>query len=66
LIERIGLCNHWSGEEPYDPERKAEILSAITDLKCEKLEVDEAAVLKRHAKKPAVKAALEKAKETFY
>jgi hypothetical protein len=25
LIDRIVGCNHWSGEEPYDVERKQEI-----------------------------------------
>lgn len=66
LIDRLVGCNHWSGEEPYDAERKHEISSAIADLKCERLTKDEAAARKRYAKKPGTIRALQQARETTY
>lgn len=66
LIDRLVGCNHWSGEEPYDAERRKEISSAMKDLKCKRLEQDELAARKRYAKKPDTIKALQKAKETSY
>jgi cytochrome c556 len=66
LIDRLVGCNHWSGEEPYDAERKHEISSAIVDLKCARLPKDEAAARKRYAKKPGTIKALQRARETSY
>lgn len=63
LIDRFAGCNHWSGEEPYDAERKQEILSALADLKCVRLHRDEAAALKRYAKRPDTIRVLQQAKE---
>jgi cytochrome c556 len=66
LIERLAGCNHWSGEEPYDAERRKEILDAMADLKCDRLAADEAKALKRHAKNPKAIRALKQAKELSF
>ena len=66
LIERLVGCNHWSGEEPYDAERKREISAAMAELKCDRLAADESAALKRYAKNPSVLKALKDAKEMNY
>ena len=66
LIDRLVGCNHWSGEEPYDAERKQEISSAMADLKCAQLAKDEAAARKRNSNKPDTIKALEQARETSY
>jgi len=66
LIDRLVGCNHWSGEEPYDAERKQEISSAMADLKCARLAKDEAAARKRYADHPSTLKALEQARQTSY
>jgi hypothetical protein len=66
LIDRLVGCNHWSGEEAYDAERGQEIASGLADLKCERLEKDEAALRKRYAKRPSTIKVLQKAKDTTY
>lgn len=63
LIERITDCNHWSGETPYDAERKREIILALRELKCDQLTKDVAAARKRHAKQPKVLSVLDQTKE---
>jgi len=64
LIDRLAGCTHWSSEEPYDAERKREIASAMKDLRCERLEKDEAVARKRYAKHPGVLKVLQHAKES--
>jgi hypothetical protein len=64
LINRIAGCAHWSGEEPYDAERKTEISLAMKDLRCSRLENDEAAARKRYAKQPRILKLLQQAKES--
>jgi hypothetical protein len=64
LINRLAGCTHWSGEELYDAERKTEISSAMKDLRCDRLEKDEAAARKRYAKRPGVLKVLAQAKES--
>ncbi len=66
MIDRLVGCNHWSGEEPYDADRKREISSAMADLQCAKLAKDEAAALKRYANKPSAIKALQQARETTF
>lgn len=66
LIDRIALCTHWSGEEPYDAERSQEIARAMKDSRCNELEKDEAAARKRYAKRPGTIKALQQAKELGY
>lgn len=63
LIDRLAGCNHWSGEEPYDADRRKEIASAMKELGCERLEKDEAAATKRHANNPDAIRALKQARE---
>jgi len=62
LIDRLAYCSHWSGEEPYDAERGREIFQAMKDLRCDELEKDEAAALKRYARRPRTIKALQQAK----
>jgi hypothetical protein len=64
LIDRLAGCAHWSGEEPYDAERRREITLAMKDLRCDRLQKDEAAALKRYAKRPRVLKVLQQAKES--
>ena len=41
FIERRSGCNHFLGEEPYDPERAAELGKALRELRCERIDRDE-------------------------
>ena len=59
FLERREGCDHWTGEEPYDAERRAEIEAAIADLRCTTIERDEARLRKRHARRADVIAALD-------
>lgn len=34
FIERADMCAHWSGEEPYDDARRAEINNALRRSRC--------------------------------
>ena len=49
FIDRRASCNHWSGEDGYDEQRKAEIQSAVNKLRCIDLDKDEAALKRRYA-----------------
>jgi hypothetical protein len=62
LIHRIVDCDHWSGEEPYDDARRAEIDKALRTLNCNGLAADEAALRQRYRTKPAVLDALTRAR----
>lgn len=42
-------CDHWLGEDAYDAERGAQIEAAVSDLQCDRLEADEAALVDRYA-----------------
>lgn len=44
FVERADMCAHWSGEEPYDDARRAEIGKALTDMRCDTLLRDGAAL----------------------
>lgn len=48
FIDRRTGCNHWAGEEPYDAPRRKEIEAALTDLRCDRVDADEAALLRRY------------------
>jgi hypothetical protein len=56
-------CNHWSGEEPYDAERGAQINAAVAKLKCDALEKDEKKLLRKYKSQPDVIDSINKAKE---
>ncbi|MGJ7916467.1 hypothetical protein ACI48D_13455 [Massilia sp. LXY-6] len=66
LIDRLAGCAHWSGEEPYDAERRREIALAMKDLECDRLEKDEAAIRERYAKQASVLKVLRQAKESSW
>ncbi len=66
LIDRFVDCNHWGGEEPYDKARRKEIEKAITELRCTRLDADEAKLLKKYPGKPAVRKALHDARESAF
>ena len=66
LIDRIVDCNHWSGEEAYDADRKKEILSALAELKCHQLPAAESAARKRYANNPKALQVLKTAREMYY
>lgn len=65
VIDRQIACNHWAGEEPYDAERAEEINTAITKLKCNMLDQDEARLIKKYKSRPEVKNAINQAKAYF-
>jgi hypothetical protein len=48
FVERRADCNHWTGEEPYDAQRRAEIERAIRDLRCARIEKDEQRIRHRY------------------
>ncbi len=62
FIERVFLCHHWAGEEPYDQSRAKQIREAIQKLRCELLPSDEAKLRKKYKNHPKVLAALDSAK----
>ena len=63
LIDRIVGCYHWAGETPYDAERDKQISQAISSLRCETLKEDETAILNTYHTNPAVKKAIDMAKD---
>jgi len=65
LISRIANCNHWSGEDAYNPERRAQIERAVSELRCAELGKDEGSVRKQFGSDPRVLKAIEAAKEIF-
>ena len=44
FVERADMCAHWSGEEPYDDARRAEIDRALREMRCTTLLRDGAAL----------------------
>lgn len=54
FVGRRADCNHWTGEEPYDAERRAEIERAIRSLRCTRIEEGEARIRKRYRGNAAV------------
>jgi hypothetical protein len=57
FIDRRANCNHWSGEEPYDQDRRVQIQSAVKELRCEDLLKDETALQRRYqSNQPVLKA----------
>jgi hypothetical protein len=66
MIDRYVGCNHWSGEEPYDEERRKEINRAISSLSCETLEKDEKKILRMYSKNRRALETLKSAKEMRY
>jgi hypothetical protein len=65
LISRIVDCNHWQGEESYDPERALQIERAISESRCTSLSADESAVLKSFGHISGVRNAIAAAREVY-
>ncbi len=59
FIERRAGCNHWAGEDPYDPARRREIEAALRSLKCGRIEQDARVLQRRYRDRPPVLQALE-------
>lgn len=62
LVGRRLECQHWGGEEPYDAARRAEILAAVTHLKCGTLGADEEVLRRKYAQSPPVLVVLDAAR----
>ena len=63
IADRMEGCAHWSGEPPFDANRRAEIEKNLKTLRCGELRSDEARVLKKfEAKKDSIKKVFEYSK----
>jgi hypothetical protein len=49
FIFRVDGCVHWTGEEPFDEERRAQIEKSVNELKCRDLQKDIKMLAQRHA-----------------
>ncbi|RYD54027.1 MAG: hypothetical protein EOP60_08820 [Sphingomonadales bacterium] len=56
-VAQRGDCEHWTGEEPYDAARKAEIEANVAES-CTGLDARLESLRKRHAGDPATRAFL--------
>jgi hypothetical protein len=54
FIERRANCNHFTGEEPYDPERAAYLRKTIGELKCARIPRDERRLARTYRNRPEV------------
>ncbi len=54
FIERRAGCNHFLGEEPYDPERAAELSKALRELRCERVDRDERRLTRAYRSRPDI------------
>jgi hypothetical protein len=61
IAERIAMCTHFAGEEPYDAGRRKEIAVVMKKYRCDRLDRDEAELRRRYKDAPAVLAVLQKA-----
>jgi len=62
FIDRTIGCNHFAGEDPYDAEHRAFIAKAMRDLRCDRLDQDEAKLRRRYAHTPTVLQVLDRAR----
>ncbi|HEY9218228.1 MAG TPA: hypothetical protein VIO94_09270 [Phenylobacterium sp.] len=65
FVARRADCDHWTGEEPYDAERRAEIEAAIADLRCARIEQDEAVLRAHYRERPDILQLLDELAEAF-
>ena len=63
VAERIAMCTHFAGEEPYDAGRRKEIADAMKKYRCDRLDRDEAELRRRYKNAPAVTSILQEAHE---
>ncbi len=61
-VARQQQCGHWLGEERYDAERSAQIGEALSRLRCETLDAEEAALRARFAEDGAVTSLFDRAR----
>ncbi len=61
IIERKSCCGHWSGEEPYDAERKIEIEKAMQECQCSKFDKDLQSIEKKYKGNKKILKAIEDA-----
>lgn len=54
FIERRANCNHFAGEEPYDPERAAFLKKTIRELKCGRISRDERRLARAYRDRPEI------------
>lgn len=54
LFIRAEECQHWAGEEAYNPERGKEILQAVHRLRCEQLDEEYVALRQKYSADDAV------------
>lgn len=65
LIDRALMCQHWTGEEPYDEARGHEIETAITELKCDVLSLEHDRLLKKYKDQHDVRRTLQEADREY-
>ena len=63
MVDRIAMCNHFSGEEPYDAARSKEIAAAMKRYGCDRLDKDEAMLRERYRQSEGVQTVLRNAHE---
>lgn len=66
IMDRQLECAHWSGEEPYDAERRKEIDAAVARLRCMKLDADEKRILQKYSGNEKVLRSLKALREMQY
>lgn len=54
FISRRANCNHFTGEEPYDKARAAELNRVIRELRCVRVDQDEAKLRQRYRSDPCI------------
>lgn len=59
-VTRRKGCNHWGSEVAYDAARGRDIAAAVTSLRCDAIDADEARLRRRYGKDPTVLKALDK------
>ena len=58
LIDRIFICNHLGDEDAYDEERLKALNASAKKYRCNRLEADQAAALKKYKDNPKALKAL--------
>jgi len=66
FICRRAVCNHWAGEDAYDPDRARQIETAVKRLRCGSLSHDETNLQLHYSVEPDVLRALERTRGTKF
>lgn len=48
LLKRVDSCNHFGGEEPYNEDRRQEILKKLKEHQCNSVEEDQSEILSKY------------------